>query len=64
MGGAGLTRATEVAILSANYIATRLNDYFPVLYTGRGGLVAHECILDLRPITKAPASPWRTWPSG
>jgi glycine dehydrogenase len=53
MGGAGLTRATEVAILSANYIATRLNDYFPVLYTGVGGLVAHECILDLRPITKA-----------
>jgi len=53
MGGAGLTRATEVAILSANYIAARLNEHFPVLYTGRNGLVAHECILDLRPITKA-----------
>jgi glycine dehydrogenase len=53
MGGAGLTNATEVAILSANYIAKRLNEYFPVLYTGRNGLVAHECILDLRPITKA-----------
>jgi glycine dehydrogenase len=53
MGGAGLTNATEVAILSANYIAKRLDEHFPVLYTGRGGLVAHECILDLRPITKA-----------
>ncbi|MGQ0467446.1 MAG: aminomethyl-transferring glycine dehydrogenase [Sporichthyaceae bacterium] len=52
MGGAGLTHATEVAILSANYIAKRLNEHFPVLYTGRGGLVAHECILDLRGITK------------
>ncbi|HEY2834138.1 MAG TPA: aminomethyl-transferring glycine dehydrogenase [Sporichthyaceae bacterium] len=53
MGGAGLTNATEVAILSANYIASRLNEHFPVLYTGRNGLVAHECILDLRAITKA-----------
>ena len=52
MGGAGLTRATEVAILSANFIAHRLNQYFPVLYTGETGLVAHECILDLREITK------------
>jgi glycine dehydrogenase len=52
MGGNGLTRATQVAILSANYIAARLAPHFPVLYTGRGGLVAHECIVDLRAITK------------
>lgn len=52
MGGAGLTHATEVAILSANYIAHKLNPYYPVLYSGEGGLVAHECILDLRQITK------------
>jgi len=52
MGGAGLTHATEVAILSANYMAHRLKKYFPVLYTGEKGLVAHECILDLREITK------------
>jgi glycine dehydrogenase len=51
MGGDGLRRATQVAILSANYVARRLTEHFPVLYTGRGGLVAHECILDLRPIT-------------
>ena len=51
MGGEGLRRATQVAILSANYVARRLTGHFPVLYTGRGGLVAHECILDLRPIT-------------
>jgi len=51
MGAAGLRRATQVAILSANYVAGRLNEHFPVLYTGRGGLVAHECILDLRPMT-------------
>ncbi|MBO0824819.1 MAG: aminomethyl-transferring glycine dehydrogenase, partial [Actinobacteria bacterium] len=51
MGAAGLRRATQVAILSANYIAHRLTEHFPVLYTGRNGLVAHECILDLRPIT-------------
>jgi len=50
MGGEGLTRATEVAILNANYIARRLAPHFPVLYSGPGGLVAHECILDLRPI--------------
>jgi glycine dehydrogenase len=48
MGGAGLTEATEYAILNANYIAKRLQEYFPVLYHGHGGLVAHECILDLR----------------
>jgi glycine dehydrogenase len=52
MGAEGLTRATEVAILNANYIAHRLQPHYPVLYTGRGGLVAHECIIDLRPITK------------
>ena len=52
MGGAGLTHATQVAILSANYIARKLQDDFPVLYTGANGLVAHECILDLREITK------------
>ena len=52
MGGAGLTHATQVAILSANYIARKLQSDFPVLYTGANGLVAHECILDLRDITK------------
>jgi glycine dehydrogenase len=52
MGGAGLTHATQVAILSANYIAMKLNPYYPVLYTGNNGRVAHECILDLREITK------------
>ncbi|MGY2703597.1 aminomethyl-transferring glycine dehydrogenase [Nocardioides sp. HB32] len=52
MGAAGLTRATAVAVLSANYIATRLGEHYPVLYRGHGGLVAHECILDLRGITK------------
>ncbi len=48
MGGTGLRRATELAILNANYIARRLDPYFPVLYTGPNGLVAHECIVDLR----------------
>ena len=52
MGGAGLTHATEVAILSANYIAARLKGSYPVLYTGEKGLIAHECILDIREITK------------
>jgi glycine dehydrogenase len=52
MGGEGLTHATQVAILSANYIALKLNPYYPVLYTGDNGRVAHECILDLRAITK------------
>jgi glycine dehydrogenase len=51
MGAGGLRRATQVAILNANYVATRLDQHFPVLYTGQGGLVAHECILDLRHIT-------------
>ncbi|MFA3840383.1 aminomethyl-transferring glycine dehydrogenase [Streptomyces aureus] len=53
MGGEGLKRATQVAVLSANYIAKRLEPHFPVLYTGPAGLVAHECIIDLRPISKA-----------
>jgi glycine dehydrogenase len=48
MGGTGLTEATQYAILNANYLARRLQDYFPVLYRGHGNLVAHECILDLR----------------
>ena len=52
MGTAGLTRASAGAILGANYLARRLHDAFPVLYTGRGDLVAHECILDLRELTK------------
>jgi glycine dehydrogenase len=52
MGPDGLKRATETAILAANYIAAKLSPYFPVLYTGRHGLVAHECIADLRKITK------------
>jgi len=50
MGGEGLTAATESAILAANYIAKRLEAHYPVLYSGPGGLVAHECILDLRPL--------------
>jgi len=50
MGGEGLKRASQLAILSANYIARRLEDHYPVLYTGENGLVAHECILDLRPL--------------
>lgn len=53
MGAEGLTRATAVAVLSANYVAHRLEKHFPVLYRGHGDLVAHECILDLRGITKA-----------
>ena len=52
MGAAGLTRATAVAVLSANYVAKRLGEHFPVLYTGHGGLVAHECILDVRELTR------------
>ena len=53
MGGPGLRRATLTAIAAANYIARRLDEHFPVLYTGGRGFVAHECILDLRPITAA-----------
>ena len=52
MGAEGLTRATSVAVLTANYVATRLDEHFPVLYKGDCGLVAHECIIDLRPLTK------------
>ena len=52
MGGEGLTHATEVAILNANYMAARLSSSYPILYTGAKGLVAHECILDVREITK------------
>jgi len=52
MGGSGLTKATQVAILSANYIATKLDPHFPILYKGEGGFIAHECIVDLREITK------------
>lgn len=50
MGSAGLRRATQVALLNANYIAKRLEPHYETLYTGRNGLVAHECILDLRPL--------------
>ncbi|MDZ5144399.1 aminomethyl-transferring glycine dehydrogenase [Microbacterium testaceum] len=50
MGAEGLRQATAAAVLSANYIATRLREHYPVLYAGEGGLVAHECILDLRPL--------------
>ncbi|MFG3706621.1 aminomethyl-transferring glycine dehydrogenase [Micromonospora sp. NPDC047670] len=53
MGAAGLARATGVAVLAANYVAARLRAHYPVLYAGNKGLVAHECILDLRPLTKA-----------
>lgn len=53
MGGEGLKRATQVAVLAANYIAKRLEPHYPVLYTGPAGLVAHECIVDLRPLSKA-----------
>ena len=53
MGAAGLRTASLAAIASANYVARRLDEYYPVLYTGANGMVAHECILDLRPITKA-----------
>ena len=52
MGGAGLTQATRVAILSANYIAKRLAGAYAVLYTGRHGRVAHECIIDTRPLNE------------
>ena len=51
MGADGLRQATQVAVLSANYVARRLAPHYPVLYTGRAGLVAHECVIDLRPLT-------------
>ena len=50
MGGPGLTRATQMAILGANYIAKRLGPHYPVVYTGQNGMVAHECIVDIRGI--------------
>ena len=53
MGAEGLRAATQNAILAANYLAARLREHYPVLYTGAGGLVAHECILDLRPLSRA-----------
>ncbi|MEF2975734.1 aminomethyl-transferring glycine dehydrogenase [Subtercola sp. YIM 133946] len=53
MGSAGLAEATGAAVLAANYVAARLRDHFPVLYSGDNGLVAHECILDLRPLREA-----------
>jgi glycine dehydrogenase len=53
MGPDGLAQATGVAVLAANYVAARLREHYPVLYSGNKGLVAHECVLDLRPITKA-----------
>ena len=53
MGGEGLTEATKVAILNANYVAHRLKDHYPILYTGTSGNVAHECIVDIRPIKEA-----------
>ena len=53
MGGQGLIKATQVAILNANYVASKLHGHFEILYTGPGGLVAHECIIDTRPIQNA-----------
>ena len=53
MGPDGLRRATQVAVLAANYVAQRLREHYPILYTGANDLVAHECIIDLRPLTKA-----------
>jgi len=53
LGGRGLKRATEVAILNANYVATQLNPHYPVLYAGKNGRVAHECIIDIRPLKAA-----------
>jgi len=52
MGSEGLARATGAAVLAANYVAARLRDHYPVLYSGDNGLVAHECIIDLRPLTE------------
>ncbi|MGP3967733.1 aminomethyl-transferring glycine dehydrogenase [Streptomyces sp. 6N223] len=53
MGADGLRRATQLAVLSANYVARRLEPHYPVLFTGPKGLVAHECVIDIRPLTKA-----------
>ena len=59
MGDEGLKRATQVAISSANYIAKRLEDHYPVVYKGAGGRVAHECIVDTRHLKKAACAPNR-----
>ncbi len=53
LGPEGLKKATQVALLNANYVASKLRDVYPILYTGRGGRVAHECILDIRPLKQA-----------
>ncbi len=53
MGGPGLLRATQVSILNANYIARRLAPHYPIVYSGKGGMVAHECIVDLRPVKQS-----------
>ncbi len=53
MGASGLKKATQVAILSANYIANRLSDHYPIVYTGKNGMVAHECIIDLAPVKES-----------
>ncbi len=53
MGASGLKKATQVAILSANYIAKRLSDHYPIVYTGKNGMVAHECIIDLAPVKES-----------
>ena len=50
LGGSGLKKSSQVAILNANYLARRLNEHFPIVYTGKNGLVAHECIIDIRPL--------------
>jgi glycine dehydrogenase len=52
MGSEGLTQASKIAILNANYIAQRLDAYYPVLFKGSNGLIAHECVIDLRPLKK------------
>jgi glycine dehydrogenase len=52
LGAEGLKQSTLISILNANYISKKLSNYFPTLYTGREGLVAHECILDLNPLKK------------
>ena len=52
MGGAGIKKSTQIAIMNANYVAIKLKDYYPILYTGRNNMVAHECIIDLREIKK------------
>jgi glycine dehydrogenase len=52
MGNQGLQSATAVAVLSANYMAKKLNPAFPLLYTGKNGLIAHECIIDVRPLSE------------